>query len=227
MTIIKLENISKTYKMGKTAVAALKNVFLEIEKGDFACLMGPSGAGKSTLLHLMGCLDTPTEGKVYFDDNDLSTLKDEELAIYRNRKIGFVFQNFGLIPVLNVYENVEYPLLIGKKRVNRSKILELIELVGLKDYIKHRPEELSGGQKQRVAIARALVSEPEVVIADEPTANLDTKTGEMIVELMLQLNRINNTTFIFSTHSELIARYSKKKVHILDGQIRGVENATA
>lgn len=219
MSIINTEGVSKTYRLGKTLVQALNNVSVSFEKGDFACVMGPSGAGKSTLLHLMGGLDKPTAGRVLVNGTHLGVLNDDKLSEFRNRTLGFIFQSFNLIPVLSVYENIEYPLIVGKQPHNRSKILELIERVGLKEQIQHKPDELSGGQRQRVAIARALVTEPNIVMADEPTANLDSKTGEMIVELMLELNREKNTTFIFSTHNPMVANHAKKIIHLLDGRI--------
>lgn len=221
MGIIKCEGVKKVYKVGKTFVEALRGIDLEIERGDVVCIMGPSGSGKTTLLNIMGCIDTPTEGKVYIDGKDVSQMSDNELSRFRNTTIGFIFQTFNLIPVLNVYENIEYPLLLGGLKVNKDWIYHLIERVGLKEFVKHKPDELSGGQRQRVAIARALVANPLVVIADEPTANLDSKTGESIVDLFLEFNREKGTTFIFSTHSETIAKHSKKIVHILDGKIVG------
>jgi len=222
MAIIKTKNLEKVYKLGKTSLLALKNVSLEFEKGDIACIMGPSGAGKSTLLHLLGCLDKPTNGKILINNTNIKEMDDNELSLFRNSYIGFIFQSFNLIPVLNVYENVEYPLIIGKKKRDKEKVMALIEAVGLEKHIKHRPDELSGGQRQRVAIARALVTEPEVVLADEPTANLDSKTGEMILNLLLKLNEEKNTTFIFSTHSEAIAKQSKKIIHLLDGEVKEI-----
>lgn len=225
MAIIKTENLTKVYKLGKTDVLALRNVNLEFEKGDIACIMGPSGAGKSTFLHLIGCLDKPTSGNYFINSTDIKELKDDELSEFRNSYIGFIFQSFNLIPVLNVYENIEYPLILGKRKREQEKILSLIEAVGLLAHIKHRPDELSGGQRQRVAIARALVMEPEIVLADEPTANLDSKTGEMILNLLLKLNEEKKTTFIFSTHSEIIAKHSKKIIHLLDGEIKEIINA--
>lgn len=219
MKIVKCENVSKVYKLGKVEVSALRGVSIEIEEGDFVCIMGPSGAGKTTLLNLIGCIDIPTEGKIWINDRDVTTMNDNDLSEFRNKFIGFIFQSFNLIPVLNLYENIEYPLLLGGQKVDKDWIYYLIERVGLKEFIKHKPDELSGGQRQRVAIARALATKPKLVIADEPTANLDSKTGEAIVDLLLELNKERNITFIFSTHSEMIARHSKKIFHILDGKI--------
>ncbi len=217
--LISIKNVSKIYKMGKVEINALKNINLAIEKGDFISLMGPSGAGKSTLLHIAGCLDEPTEGSVEIHGQKIRKMKDNELSMFRNRHIGFIFQSFNLISVLNVYENVEYPLMIRNKKVNKDKVLQTIEAVGLLDYLKHRPDELSGGQRQRVAIARALVTEPDIILADEPTANLDTKTGGKIISLLLELNSRHNVTFLFSTHSELVSQYAKRVISILDGEL--------
>ncbi len=221
--MIRFDNVSRTYTMGKEKIHALKNVNLNINKGDFVCLMGPSGAGKSTILHIMGCIDQADEGVVRIGGSDVSRMNDKTLSHFRNRNIGFIFQFFNLIPVLNVYENVEYPLILGKKKVEKDKLMELIETVGLKEHIRHRPEELSGGQRQRVAIARALATNPEIVLADEPTANLDSKTGERIVELLLDLNAKDKTTFVFSTHNEMVAGHARTRVDILDGQISDIK----
>jgi len=217
--LITLKDVSKVYRLGKVEIPALKNINLVINKGDFISLMGPSGAGKSTLLNIIGCLDTPTKGEIIIKGHRIKEMSDRKLSIFRNRHIGFIFQSFNLISALNVYENVEYPLIIRGKKVDKEKVIETIESVGLKDYLKRRPDELSGGQRQRVAIARALVTDPDIILADEPTANLDSKTGEKIISLLLELNVKNNVTFFFSTHSEIISSYAKKVIHILDGQI--------
>ena len=217
--LIRTCNLSKTYKMGKVEINALKNVNLEIEKGDFISLMGPSGAGKSTLLQIIGCLDDPTEGSVEIHGQKTGKMKDKDLSVFRNRHIGFIFQSFNLISVLNVYENVEYPLMIRREKVDKEKVLRMIEAVGIQDYLKHRPDDLSGGQRQRVAIARALVTDPDIVLADEPTANLDSKTGERIISLLLELNTRHHVTFLFSTHNEMIAKYAKRVMNILDGEL--------
>ncbi len=222
--IIKFNNVIKDYVLGKTKVRALKKVSFEIKRGEFLSIVGPSGSGKTTILNLIGCIDYPTEGDVYVKNKKTTEMSDSEASEFRNRTIGFIFQNFNLIPVLNVYENVEYPLLIRKGRVTKSdkeKIYKLIDEVGLKDFIKHKPEELSGGQRQRVAIARALVTEPDIVIADEPTANLDHKTSSIILELMKKMNKEYNVTFIFSTHDELVMKYAKRKIRLFDGEIVG------
>jgi putative ABC transport system ATP-binding protein len=217
--LIKVKDVSKVYKMDKVEITALRNVSLNIEKGEFIALMGPSGSGKSTLLHIIGCLDNPTNGSLEIYGQAIRNMKDKELSVFRNRHIGFIFQSFNLMPVLNVYENVEYPLMIRGKKVDREKVLQTIESVGLLDYLKHRPDELSGGQRQRVAIARALVTEPDIILADEPTANLDSKTGEKIISLMVELNAKHRVTFLFSTHNDMVSRYAKRVVNILDGEI--------
>jgi putative ABC transport system ATP-binding protein len=217
--LIRTKNVSKIYKMDKVEITALKNVNLDIEKGEFISLMGPSGAGKSTLLHIIGCLDNPTEGGVEIYGQKIQRMKDSKLSVFRNRHIGFIFQSFNLMPVLNVYENVEYPLMIRGEKVNKGKVFQTIEAVGLSDYIKHRPDELSGGQRQRVAIARALVTDPDIILADEPTANLDSKTGEKIIALLLELNARHNVTFLFSTHNDMVAKYAKRVINILDGEL--------
>jgi ABC-type antimicrobial peptide transport system, ATPase component len=217
--LISTKNVSKIYKMDKVELTALKNVNLDIEKGEFISLMGPSGAGKSTLLHIIGCLDNPTTGSIEIYGQKIQKMKDSQLSVFRNRHIGFIFQSFNLMSVLNVYENVEYPLMIRREKVDKEKVLQVIESVGLLDYIKHRPDELSGGQRQRVAIARALVTQPDIILADEPTANLDSKTGEKIISLLLELNSRHNVTFLFSTHNDMVAKYAKRVIHILDGEL--------
>lgn len=218
--MIKVENVSKNYELDKVQINALKNINFDIEQGDFTVLMGPSGSGKSTLLHIIGCLDLPDSGEVKIFGESVQHMTDAHLSKFRNQHIGFIFQNFNLIPVLNVYENVEYPLLLRGGKPNRDKILEKIAAVGLTDYLKHRPDELSGGQRQRVAIARALVTEPDIILADEPTANLDSKTGGKIVDLLLDLNARHNVTFLISTHNEQIAKQAKRVMHILDGELQ-------
>jgi len=221
--MISVQNVTKDYNLGKTIVKALRGVSLDIKNGDFACISGPSGCGKSTLLNLIGCLDKPTTGKVIIDDEDVGKLNANQLAEIRNRKIGFIFQSFNLIPVLNVYENIEMVFMSWKdfpKEEMDKRITSLIEEVGLKDYLEHKPGELSGGQMQRVSIARALVTNPQVVLADEPTANLDSKTSKIILEIMVKLNSIHNTTFIFSTHDPIVSEYAKREINLFDGVIK-------
>lgn len=218
--LISLKNINKTYQLDKVAIPALRNVCLDIDAGDFICLMGPSGSGKSTLLHILGCIENPTSGEVRIRGEDTRTMNDTTLSRFRNRHIGFIFQSFNLVSVLNVRENVEFPLMIRGGTIDRDHVESVVESVGLADFMKHRPDELSGGQRQRVAIARALVTNPDIILADEPTANLDSKTGSLIIDLLLALNRDSNTTFIFSTHNEAVSQYARRTVAILDGEIR-------
>lgn len=221
--MICLKNISKTYTLGTTKVQALKNINLTVNAGEFACIMGPSGSGKSTLLNIIGCLDKPDEGEVYIDSVEVTGLARNELADVRAAKIGFIFQSFNLIPVLNVYENIEFPLFIkdekAKKSEKREWIMKLINEVGLQQQIKHKPDQLSGGQRQRVAIARALVTKPKIVLADEPTANLDSETAGAIISLMQKLNKEENVTFIFSTHDPSITKYATNIYQLKDGKL--------
>ena len=221
MAIISLQKVVKNYHLGKTVVNALREIDLEVEKGEFICIAGPSGSGKSTLLNLMGCLDKPTSGKVFLDGDDVERLSDNQLSRLRAERIGFIFQSFNLIPVLSALENTEYPLLVkGVPHQGRKKtVLTMLEEVELADFARHRPDQLSGGQRQRVAIARALVTNPEIVLADEPTANLDSKTGEAIVELMRKINEGIKTTFIFSTHDPMVMEYAHRLIHLQDGRI--------
>jgi len=219
--MISLENVVKVYLLGKVEVKALEGVNLEVEEGEFISVCGPSGSGKSTLLNLIGCIDSPTSGKVSFMGNDVTEFTDAALSSLRNSSIGFIFQNFNLIPVLTAFENVEYPLVIQgmlkSKRV--EKVATIIKEVGLADFSKHKPDELSGGQRQRVAIARALVTGPKMVLADEPTANLDSKTGIEILDIMQKMNEEHKTTFIFSTHDPKIEKYAKKIYSMVDGRL--------
>lgn len=223
MTIVQLEDVKKIYTLGKTEVPAVRGVSFSIKKGDFASIVGPSGSGKSTILNMIGCIDQPTEGKVSINGTATGGLKDKALTKLRHQTLGFIFQSFNLIPVLNVYENIEFPLLLGKNKMNKKETKEwieyLVEAVGLKEHIIHKSNELSGGQRQRVAIARALVTKPEIVLADEPTANLDSKTGQNILELMRKMNADLNTTFIFSTHDTTIMDIADHVVQLLDGLV--------
>lgn len=222
MDIVKLENVRKVYALGKTEVVALKGVSFSIEKGDFISIAGPSGSGKSTILNMIGCIDIPTSGSVYIDGHLTSGLSDRNITALRHRSIGFIFQAFNLIPVLNVYENVEFPLLLGKRRKVKQDsewVSYLIEEVGLGPWSHHKANELSGGQRQRVAIARALATRPRIVLADEPTANLDSQTGQSIINLMKQINRDLETTFIFSTHDQSIVGIADHIIRLLDGNI--------
>ena len=222
MPVVELRSVKKEYTLGTTKVEALRGVDLEIEKGEFLAIAGPSGSGKSTMLNMFGCIDAPTSGTVLIDGVDVARLSDRELTRYRREKIGFIFQSFNLIPVLDVYENVEFPLLLKKELTKKDRealVMRFIAEVGLSDRLRNKPDELSGGQRQRVAIARALVTKPLIVLADEPTANLDSDTGTKIVELMRQINELERTTFIFSTHDARIMREAKRLVRIEDGRI--------
>jgi putative ABC transport system ATP-binding protein len=233
MGIVELTDVKKTYLLGKVEVPAVKGVTFCIEKGDFISIAGPSGSGKTTILNMVGLVDQPTNGEVYIDGKPTSKLKDAELTRLRHETLGFIFQSFNLIPVLNVWENIEFPLLLGRTRVSKAEkdewIDHLIEEVGLADWRKHKPNELSGGQRQRVAIARALATRPQIVLADEPTANLDSATGEQIIELMKRINRELETTFIFSTHDAKIVDIADHIIRLKDGlvteNVRRGENA--
>jgi putative ABC transport system ATP-binding protein len=227
MSVVEMVDVQKHYMLGETRVDALRGVSFDIEKGEFLAIAGPSGAGKSTILNMVGCIDTPSEGKVLIDGTEVEHLSDTELTRYRRVKIGFIFQSFNLIPVLNVYENIEFPLLLRRSlsRKEREKtVMHFIEEVELSDRLKNKPSELSGGQRQRVAIARALVTNPVIVLADEPTANLDSETGHKIVELMRTINSVEKTTFIFSTHDNHIMEHARRIINIRDGQVTGIEN---
>jgi len=220
--IIELKEVKKSYALEKTRVEALRGVTFSVQKGEFMSIVGPSGSGKTTLLNLIGCLDTPSEGDIWVDGQKINALNDKALTSLRLYKIGFIFQTFNLIPVLDVLENVEFPLLMMNrysKQECKAKAEALIEAVGIGPYIKHRPAELSGGQRQRVAIARALVTEPAIVLADEPTANLDSKTGADILNIMQRMNETQKTTFIFSTHDPDVLSYAKRIVKIKDGTV--------
>lgn len=224
MGIVEVRDVSKVYPLGKVEVQAVKGVSFSIEKGDFISIAGPSGSGKSTILNMIGCIDVPTSGTVVVDGRETSGLKDKEITRLRHETIGFIFQSFNLIPVLNVYENIEFPLLLGKELLGKKERTEwidfLIEEVGLSQWRTHRSNELSGGQRQRVAIARALITKPRIVLADEPTANLDSATGEQIIELMKKINRQMETTFIFSTHDMKIVDIADHVIRLRDGQVQ-------
>ena len=220
--LLELSEITKEYQLGRTLVPALKKVNLALKRGEFAALVGSSGSGKSTLLNVLGCLDSPQSGKYFFEGQDVLQLKETEKNRLRNRKFGFVFQSFNLIPVLSVSENVEMPLLIQKEvsRIERRKrVSDLLFEVGLSEHSEKRPDQLSGGQRQRVAIARALVTGPTLVLADEPTANLDSTTAHQIIDLMLKLNKDHLVTFLFSTHDEKLIERVHARHLIKDGEI--------
>jgi putative ABC transport system ATP-binding protein len=228
--LIRVDRVSKSYRLGKQSVAALTDVSLDIDEGVFLAIAGPSGSGKSTLLNLIGCIDTPSKGRIVIDGVDTSGRSPDALADLRARAIGFIFQTFNLFPVLSAQENVEYPLLqradvdAGERR---RRVAEVLERVHLSSHARHRPNELSGGQRQRVAIARALVTRPRIILADEPTANLDSKTGEGILALMKDINRDQGTTFVFSTHDKKVIAKADRLVRIADGRIHklGVRSA--
>jgi len=217
---VAVKDVTKIYRLGTLTVTALAGVSLTVRTGEFLAVAGPSGSGKTTLLNLIGCLDTPTSGEIAIDGEPVSALSPGRRADLRASKLGFVFQTFNLIPVLTAYENVEYPLLIHRRGGNvATRVRAALEQVGLGDRATHRPPELSGGQQQRVAIARALVGEPALVLADEPTANLDSHTGHDIIELMRRLNREHGTTFVFSTHDPRIMQAADRVLEISDGRL--------
>jgi putative ABC transport system ATP-binding protein len=224
--LIEIKNVTKIYELGKTKVVALNGIDLEVKYGEIISICGPSGSGKTTLLNLIGCLDKPTDGEIKILGTDVLSLSDNKLSEIRGRHIGFIFQTFNLIPVLTAYENVEYPLFLQNvpARERKKRVLIILEEVGLTEFIHHKPDELSGGQRQRVAIARALVTKPEILLADEPTANLDTKTGESILELMQRINKEYGTTFIFSTHDHKVLKYANKIYYLRDGKISLTED---
>ncbi len=223
MLMIRLDNVSKVYPQGKNEVTALDRVSLEVPRGQFLSVMGPSGSGKSTMLHLIGGLDTASGGEVYIDGRALSGLSDDDITIFRRRKIGFVFQFFNLLPTLSAEENVALPLLLDGKRMKdvAPRVQHLIELVGLTDRRHHRPDELSGGQMQRVAIARALVTQPVLMLADEPTGNLDTKTGDEVLGIVRAATERDGQTVILVTHDTHAASYGDRTIEMKDGRIVG------
>ncbi|HLD10479.1 MAG TPA: ABC transporter ATP-binding protein [Candidatus Nanoarchaeia archaeon] len=220
MGIIELKEITKTYYMGDSEIHALSEINLNIEKNDFIAIMGPSGSGKSTIMNSIGCLDTPSKGKIILDNKNISSLSESELAIIRGKKIGFIFQQFNLIPTLTALENIMLPMIFQKipekKRKERAK--ELLKLVELENRMNHKPKELSGGQQQRVAIARALANNPEIILADEPTGNLDSKTSNIIIDFLKKLNK-EGKTIILVTHNIETARQAKKIFYLKDGKI--------
>jgi putative ABC transport system ATP-binding protein len=226
MPLAIMDNVIKNYKIGKIEVPALRGVSLSIDEGEFASIAGPSGSGKTTMLNLFGCLDKPSGGRVYLNERDVSKLSSDQLADVRNRNLGFVFQTFNLIPVLTAFENVEFPLILLKvkdPKKRKERIMKMLADVGIAELAGRRPSEMSGGQQQRVAIARALVKEPKVVLADEPTANLDSVTGEAILKLMKEMNEKTKTTFIFSTHDPMVMSYARRLIKVHDGQIQSDE----
>ena len=220
-TIIQLKNVWKTYYLGEIALDVLKNVNLEINKGDFVVILGPSGSGKSTMMNQVGVLDTPTRGTIYLNNHDISLFTESELAQARGKKIGFVFQQFNLIPTLSAIENVMLPSIFQNipEEQRKKKAEELLRKVGLGDRMHHKPTELSGGQQQRVAIARALINNPEIILADEPTGNLDSISGQQIMDMLMTLHKKEKKTVILVTHDVHLVKYSTKTIHLKDGEI--------
>ena len=221
MKVIELQDVTRNYQVGQVETPALRGVNLTIEEGEFTAIVGPSGSGKTTMLQLMGCLDRPSGGRVHIKGQDVTRLNPNKRADLRKGTIGFVFQFFALIPGLTAYENVELPLLLSgaKKAERRERVNELLEAVGISDRARHRPDQMSGGEQQRVAIARALATHPVLVLADEPTANLDTENGRQIMEIMQRLNQETGTTFIFATHDPRVITFARRTVELHDGRV--------
>ena len=219
MNILKTSNLKKYYGNGENLVKAIDNANIDIKEGEFVAIVGKSGSGKSTLLHMMGGLDNPTEGKVYINDKDIFSLKEEELAIFRRRNIGFIFQNFNLIPSLNVWENITLPVGLDGKEINKPFVTDIINSLGLESKVDALPNTLSGGQQQRVAIARALVARPAIILADEPTGNLDSKTSDEVMSLLKTMIKKYNQTLVMITHDETIAQMADRVIYIEDGKV--------
>lgn len=229
MSLIKLNNVSRVYEMGETSIQALSEINLEIEQQTFVSFVGPSGSGKTTLLNMIGCLDKPSNGQIKVNNVLVNEFNRKDAAIFRGTNIGFIFQNFNLLPVLTVYENVEYPLIMVQnipEQERRERVLKYLDAVGMIDQKDKYPSQISGGQKQRVAVARALVSDPKLVLADEPTANLDHKSAFMVIDLMRQMQRELNTTFIFSTHDPKIVKEAEIIYTLEDGKLVNKEMIT-
>lgn len=219
MEILKVENLTKVYGKGETKVTALDNVSFSVNKGEFVAIVGASGSGKSTLLHLIGGVDRPTSGTVYIDGKDIYKFNDDELAIFRRRQVGLIYQFYNLIPILNVEENITLPLSLDNRDVNKKKLDDLIKLLGLSDRRNHLPNELSGGQQQRTSIGRAMITSPAIILADEPTGNLDSKSSDEIVELLKKSNRDYNQTIVMITHNMDIAKEADRIIKIEDGKV--------
>lgn len=219
MEILRCEHITKTYGEGETKVAALSDVSFSVEKGEFVAIIGPSGSGKSTLLHILGGVDKPTDGKVFVDGTDMHSLNEDKLAIFRRRQIGLIYQFYNLMPVLNVDENIALPHLLDGRKLDKERLDSIVEYLGLSDRRSHLPNQLSGGQQQRVSIGRALYSHPAIILADEPTGNLDRKNGDEIIKLLKDSNKSKNQTIILITHDESIALQADRLIYIEDGKI--------
>lgn len=219
MNILEVKNLSKHYGKGETLVKAIDDVSFSVEKGDFVAIIGPSGSGKSTLMHLIGGVDQPTSGKVFIDGQDIYQLSEDNLAIFRRRQVGLIYQFYNLIPILNVEENMKLPLLLDKQKIDQEQFEELVRQLGLVDRLNHLPNQLSGGQQQRVSIGRALIYSPAIVLADEPTGNLDSEASQEIVRLLEESNQKYNQTIIIITHDERIAMKAKRILTMKDGQI--------
>ncbi len=223
MEILRVENLSKIYGKGETAVKAIDDISFSVEKGEFVAIIGPSGSGKSTMLHILGGVDRPTKGKVYINDTDIYSLNNNDLAIFRRRNVGLIYQFYNLIPILNVEENISLPVLLDGKKVDEQRLNEIVKNLGLENRIKHLPNQLSGGQQQRVAIGRSLINEPAIILADEPTGNLDTKNSKEILELLKLSNKKYEQTLIMITHDPNIAKEADRIIKIEDGKIASVE----
>jgi putative ABC transport system ATP-binding protein len=221
MEVTRVDNVTRVYKIGKIETQALRGISLSIEDGEFTALVGPSGSGKTTLLQLIGCLDQPTSGQVFVRGHDVSRLNRSQRADMRRGTIGFVFQFFALIPTLTAYENVEMPLLLNRHtaKERRERVMQLLEAVDLTDRAHHRPDQLSGGEQQRVAVARALAPKPALILADEPTANLDTPNGQQVMEIMTRLNQETGVTFVFATHDPRVIRFARRVIELRDGRV--------
>jgi len=225
MSLIKLNQVHKVYEVGMEKVQALREIDLKIELNEYVSIMGPSGSGKSTLMNILGCLDVPTRGNYFFGGENVSGMDDNHLAEIRNRRIGFVFQTFNLLPRVDAFHNIELPLIYGgiSRAERHKKTIEALRKVNLEDRMRHKPSELSGGQRQRVAIARALVNSPSIILADEPTGNLDSKTGDEILQIFTGLHKLGHT-IILVTHEEYVANHSKRIIRLLDGMVESDEN---
>ena len=219
MEILRVENLCKEYGKGQTKVVALNNISFSVEKGEFVAIVGASGSGKSTLLHLLGGVDRPTSGKVFIENQDIYNLKDDELAIFRRRQVGLIYQFYNLIPILNIEENITLPLDLDNRKINRNELHNLIKILGLENRTKHLPNELSGGQQQRTSIGRAMITKPAIILADEPTGNLDSKSSDEIVNLLKKSNKDYKQTIIMITHNIEIAKIADRIIEIEDGRI--------